>query len=80
MANVENDIAAFKKMQPEFEASHMGEWVLFHDEKFIGFFGSFELAAEHAVKHFGRGPYLIRQIGAPPFTLPASVMFRPTYA
>jgi hypothetical protein len=80
MADVKKDIAAYEKMQPELEARHMGKWVLFHDEKFIEMYDSFELAAEYAVKNFGRGPYLIRQVGAPPVTLPASVMFRPTYA
>lgn len=80
MADVKKDIAAYEKMQSELEATHMGKWVLFYDEKFIALFDSFESAAEQAVERFGRGPYLIRQVGAPPVTLPASVMFRPSYA
>jgi hypothetical protein len=31
------------------------------------------------VGKFGAGPYLIRQIGAPPVTLPASVMYHPAH-
>jgi hypothetical protein len=80
MADVKADLAAYSKMQDELEAKHIGKWVLFHDEKFIAVFESFEAAAEDAVRQFGRGPYLIRQVGAPPITLPASVMYRPEYA
>lgn len=80
MADVKSDIAAYMAMREELEQKHTGKWVLFHDQKFIGVFDSFEAAAEGAVGRFGRGPYLIRQVGAPPVTLPASVMFRPVYA
>jgi hypothetical protein len=75
MADVKADLAAYSKMQDELEAKHLGKWVLFHDEKLIGVYDSFEAVAEDAVKKFGRGPYLIKQIGAPPITLPASVMY-----
>jgi hypothetical protein len=79
MADVKTDIAAYVAVQEELEQKHTGKWVLFHEEKFIAVFDSFEAAAEDAVRRFGRGPYLIRQVGAPPVTLPASVMFRPVY-
>ncbi len=75
MADVKSDIAAYTKMQDELEAKHMGKWVLFHNEAFVAIYDSFEKAAEDAVRRFGRGPYLIRQVGAPPVTLPASVMY-----
>ena len=29
------------------------------------------------IRRFGRGPFLIRQLGAPPASLPASVLYRP---
>lgn len=80
MAEVTTDIAAYEKMQQELEAKHIGKWVLFHNEKFIAVYDSFEAVAEDAVKRFGRGPYLIRQVGAPPVTLPASVMYRMSHA
>jgi hypothetical protein len=80
MAEIKTDILAFKKMQAELEAKHMGKWVLFHNETFIGVFESFEATAADAVSRFGRGPYLIRKIGEAPQTLPASVMFIPEYA
>ena len=77
---MESEIAAFTKMQGELEAEHMGRGVLFHEQAFAGVFDSFESAAEDAVRRFGRGPYLIRQVGAPPVVLPASVMYNPVYA
>jgi hypothetical protein len=80
MADVRADIAAYAKMQCELEEKHMGKWVLFHDEAFVSVYDSFEAAAEDAVLRFGRGPYLIKQVGAPSLTLPASVMFKPVHA
>lgn len=67
----------FEAHQREFEAEHMGDWVLIHGNDIVGFYSSFELAAADAVKRFGKGPFLIRQVGAGPITLPASVMYRP---
>jgi hypothetical protein len=80
MTAIDQDIAAYDAQSNTLEAEHMGKWVLFHDAKLINIFDSFETAAEAAVRAFGRGPYLIRQIGAPPITLPASVVYRPTNA
>ena len=80
MADVKADIAAYMKMQEELEEKHMGKWVLFHAETFIAVYDSFEEAAKDAINRFGRGPYLIRQVGAPSVTLPASVMYHPSYA
>lgn len=69
MAEITEDIAAYETMRQELEASHTGKWVLLHNCKLVGIYDSFESAAEFAVKEFGRGPYLIRQVGAPPVTL-----------
>lgn len=79
MAELDQEIAAFDSISAELEAHHMGKWVLIHDLKLVAVYDSFENAAEDAVRKFGRGPYLIRQVGAPPVTLPASVMYRPEY-
>ena len=80
MADVDKDIAAYETIQAELESKHVGKWVLVKDEALVGVYDGFELAADDAVKRFGRGPYLIRQIGAPPVTLPASVMFNLRHA
>jgi hypothetical protein len=77
MADVDKDIAAYDALQGQLEANHMSKWVLIRDEALIGVYESLETAAADAVKKFGRGPYLIRQVGAPPITLPASVVYFP---
>ena len=76
MAELDQEISAYDGMRSELEAHHMGKWVLIYDFTLIGVYDSFESVAEDAVRRFGRGPYLIRQVGAPPITLPASVMYR----
>ncbi len=75
MLELDRDIMAFEALREELEERHRGEWVLIQDQRLIGTFGSFDLAAQEAVRRFGRGPYLIRQIGAPEMILPASVMY-----
>lgn len=70
------DIRAYEDKKAELEASHNGKWVVFYDAKLVNIYDSLEAAAKDAVEKFGRGPYLVRQIGAPPVTLPASVMYR----
>ncbi len=74
---LDKEIVAFEKMREQLEAKHIGKWVLFHQEKMIGTFDTFNDAAQEAVKKFGEGPYLIRQIGARPQSLPASVLHWP---
>jgi hypothetical protein len=79
MPDLEREIAAFEAMVCELESRSMGKWVVFHDGKLAGIYDGFEAAAEEAVRRFGRGPYLIRQVGAPQVTLPASVIYHPAY-
>ena len=80
MAQIDQEIAAYETMREQLEKEHMGKWVLLHDGVLIGVHDSFESAANEAVTRFGAGPYLIREIGAPPMTLPASVIYRPLHA
>ena len=77
MSELTKEIAAFERMRNELETDHLGKWVLVHDEALVGIYVTFEEAAAEAVQQFGRGPYLIREIGAAPMTLPASVLYRP---
>ena len=60
------EIDAYERMQDHLEANHFRKWVVVHDEELIGTYESFEDAAIDAAKRFGRGPYLIRQVAAPP--------------
>jgi hypothetical protein len=75
MQTVESDIAAYESQKTELERTHIGEWVLFHDQHLVGLYDTSEEAADIAVRRFGRGPYLIRQVGGQSVDLPASVMF-----
>jgi len=61
------------------EANENGRWVIFYDGEFSQSFEDFQDAAAFAVEQYGRGPYLIRQVGAPPIRLPASVLHRIRY-
>ncbi len=74
---LETEIKAYEARQAELEANYLGKYVVFHGEELVGTYDTLEAAAGEAVRRFGRGPYLIRQVGAPPITLPASVMYRP---
>ena len=75
MSDISEDVKAYESMQHDLEASHKGMWVLIRDRALIGIFSSFEDAADAATQRFGRGPFLIREVGAEPTTLPISVMF-----
>ena len=74
------NIGAYEEMQGTLEADKFGRWVVFFDGKLKGDFADFGEAIEFAVERWGRGPYLIRQVGRPPFTMPASVQYRRVYA
>ena len=80
MSKLSDEIAAYEEMRDNLETDYTGQWVVVHGGELAGIYPSFEEAAEDAVQKFGRGPYLIRQVGAPPMTLPASVVYRPVYA
>lgn len=75
MSDLKKDIEFYTTKKEELELAHTGKWVLISDQKVVGIHNSFENAAGEAARLFGDGPYLIRQIGALPIILPASVMY-----
>jgi len=75
MSSIDDEIAAYEARQTELEAQRMGEWVLMRDRKLVGVYATLEAASAEALRLFGRGPYLIRQVGAPPLQLPVSVIY-----
>jgi len=77
-APLKDDIEAYEAKKTELEKDHLGEWTVFHGKILIDIYPDFETAAKDAVAKYGRGPFLIRQVGAPPVVLPASVMYRVT--
>jgi hypothetical protein len=76
MAGPSIELAAYRARLFDLERSHHGEWVVFHGIDHVGFFHTFDDAAQEAVMRFGRGPYLNRQTGAPPVSLPVCVLQR----
>ena len=66
-AKLSIEIAAYERMQDVLETDCFGKWVVFHDEKLIGAFDSNGEAVSEAYRRFGRGPYLIRRVGASPY-------------
>ena len=78
---LQENIEAFDAMRPTLEKHYLHKYVVFHDRAFIGAYDTFHNAAREAVRRFGAGPYLIRQVGAPrSMAMPASVAFRPHHA
>ena len=73
---LEAEIKAYEEKLPELKESYPGKFVVFKGGELIGAWDTFDAAANRAVALYGRGPYLIRQVGAPSPTLPASVFFR----
>jgi hypothetical protein len=76
MMTIREEIDAYEGMRSELEADSLGRWALIRDRQLIDVFDNFDQAAAQAVRAFGRGPYLNRQIGAPPAILPAAVLIR----
>lgn len=77
MSTITEEIAAYDAMRERLERDHFGEWVVIHDQQLASTHASFDAAAAAAVARFGRGPYLIRQVGVPHPPLPASVLYQP---
>ncbi len=77
MSELDRELETFENMKPELETHHLRKWVVIHEGELVGSFDTLNTAATEAVRRFGRGPYLIRQVGAPLASLPASVLYRP---
>jgi hypothetical protein len=77
VAALDVELSAYRREAPRLEASHMGKWVIFKGLALVSIHDTLEAAAEDAVSQFGVGPYLIRQIGAPPIVIPVSIAYNP---
>ena len=73
MTTLRDEIVSYEKMRSDLEAQHLGMWALVRDGALVDVFADFDAVAAAAVRKFGRGPYLIRQIGARAVSLPASL-------
>ena len=70
-----DEIAAYDRMRDVLETQHLGKWVVIRDGEIQASCDSFQDAARHAMRRFGRGPYLIRRVGAGPMSLPPSLSY-----
>lgn len=73
---LKEEIKTFDSMKDKLLADYYGKYVIIHDSKFVDSFDTFDTAAREAIKQFGNGPYLIRQVTErPPMSMPTSVAF-----
>jgi hypothetical protein len=72
------EMRTYQARQADLEKAYFGKFVVIKGEELIGAWDTLNAAADEAIRRFGRGPYLIRQVGAPRATLPSSVLFGPT--
>ncbi len=63
-AVVLEEMAVYEKtMRTALEVTSLGKWVVVQDRKLIGTYDTFQDAANVAIERFGRGPYLIKEVG-----------------
>ncbi len=74
MRTLEQEIEAYESMRADLEAEYFDKWIIMRNGEVAGAFDSSEACIQFAVEKFGRGPYLIRQVGEPPVRLPASAL------
>ena len=79
MGQLDVEVATYNRMREDLEANHHLEWVVIHGEELAGIFADLQVAADAAVRRFGRGPYLIRQVGRVGRTLPAAAVAKWIY-
>ena len=70
VATLSENIEEYDQMREVLETQHWGKWVVFFDRELVKIDESFQIAAHFAVVNYDRGPYLVRQVGAPPIMLP----------
>jgi hypothetical protein len=73
---LETEIRAYDAKREELERHHKGKFVIFHGADFVGAFDTFDAAAAEAIRQFGHGPYLIRQVGVTTPPISASLAAR----
>lgn len=82
MSNIlDEEIKFFDSIKSQLLEHHLGKFIIISNGKLAGSYDTFDAAAKEAIKQFGKGPYLIRQVGQEPLRhLPASVAYRPVHA
>ena len=73
---LEKEIAVYERMRGFLEREYHKQWVVIYGEELAGTYADFQDAAADAALRFGRGPYLIRQVGVPAPAPPPPNRFR----
>ena len=74
---LESEIAAYEEQKEKLEQKHTGKWVVFRKGRVVMAFDSFAEADDWVLATYGRGPCLVRKVGARPRILPSSLWPRP---
>ncbi|MCH9023647.1 MAG: hypothetical protein IID32_12930, partial [Planctomycetes bacterium] len=72
-SDLERNIQAYEAMEIDLFKHHTNQWVVFHDGELMDTFDTLDDAATEALRQFGRGPYLIRQVTIAPLLTAANV-------
>ena len=72
-----SEIEAYAEQKEELERNHPGKWIVFRDRQVVKVFDSFADADDWVLDTYGRGPCLVRKVGASPPVLPSSLWPRP---
>jgi hypothetical protein len=59
------EMAAFEKLREELERTHLDQFALFFEGKFVGVYPDFDTAGRTALSLSKKGPFFIHQIGSP---------------
>jgi hypothetical protein len=73
---LETEIRAYENRREELERHHKGKFIVFHRDQLAVAFDSFDAAAAEAVRRYGHGPDLIRQVGVSRPSISASLAAR----
>lgn len=74
MATLEREIEAYEGMREDLERDYFSKWIVVYGGEVVGTFDDSSESVQFAAENYGRGPYLIRQVGVPPAHLPASAL------
>lgn len=81
LKHLKTEIAAYDAMRDSLHKHHAGKFVVIKGETLHGAYDTFDAAARAAIKAYGRGPYLIREVKEPTIMrMPSSIAFRPLHA
>lgn len=70
MSKLDAEIAAYDAMRSTLEREHAGAFALVHGDVLVGVFTSESDAYRSGLERFASEPFLIREIGERPHTMP----------